>query len=219
MSVAWSSACPSSTRRRTPASVWNGTARGGAAHGDAETGEERFTGNGELQRCCLSRLEVIGGCSRGCISRAMRLGERDRPCAEAVDSVHRHRSVTRVGRVGGAGCRPLCASVGSVRMAALTRLTACRTVVWLRPPMPRPISGRLCSVSSRARYIATWRAAATAGRRSRASSAVALDPELLRRGVEDLRRCRRRPGAVSSPSRRRTCRTSAGVAGSPLSEA
>ena len=67
--------------------------------------------------------------------------------------------------------------------AAPMRLTAWMTVVWLRPPMPRPISGRLWSVSSRARYIATWRAEATAGRRSRARASL---------------RRRRTPAAVAS---------------------
>ena len=101
-----------------------------------------------------------------------------RAAAQVVDGVARHRD--RVWR------------------AAPTRLTAWSTVVWLRPPKPRPISGRLWSVSSRARYMATWRAVATAGRRSRARSACRSTPNSLRRGVEDLgdaarSRRRRRP--------------------------
>src|ERR1700693_4981264 len=39
--------------------------------------------------------------------------------------------------------------------------TACRTVVWSRPPKRRPISGSERSVSVLARYMATWRGRTT----------------------------------------------------------
>ena len=35
--------------------------------------------------------------------------------------------------------------------------TACKTVVWSRPPNSSPISGRLFWVSSLAKYMAIWR--------------------------------------------------------------
>jgi hypothetical protein len=40
----------------------DGATRGRTAHGDAETSEERFTGNGELQKRLPISIEVIGGC-------------------------------------------------------------------------------------------------------------------------------------------------------------
>src|ERR1700686_3584378 len=39
--------------------------------------------------------------------------------------------------------------------------TACKTVVWSRPPKRRPISGSERNVSVLARYIATWRGRTT----------------------------------------------------------
>ena len=40
-------------------------------------------------------------------------------------------------------------------------LEACMTVVWSRPPKASPMAGSVRSVSSRARYMATWRGQAT----------------------------------------------------------
>src|SRR5450631_1016171 len=51
-------------------------------------------------------------------------------------------------------------AVSLVTSASILR-TACRTVVWSRPPNRRPISGKLRSVSVLARYIATWRGRTT----------------------------------------------------------
>ena len=46
-------------------------------------------------------------------------------------------------------------------MRSAVRLQACSTVVWLRLPNARPIAGSVASVSSRVRYMATWRGQAT----------------------------------------------------------
>ena len=56
--------------------------------------------------------------------------------------------------------------LGVLAMRSVVRRQACRTVVWLRPPKARPIAGSVASVSSRERYIATWRAQATRALRS-----------------------------------------------------
>ena len=50
MSVAWSSARAVLHAQEHAGERRNGTAGRRAAHGDAEAGEERFTGNGELQK-------------------------------------------------------------------------------------------------------------------------------------------------------------------------
>jgi hypothetical protein len=51
-------------------------------------------------------------------------------------------------------------------------LQACMTVVWLRPPNARPIAGSVWSVSSRARYMATWRGQATGGAARESESSI-----------------------------------------------
>ena len=50
------------------------------------------------------------------------------------------------------------------------------TVVWLRPPNARPIAGSVWSVSSRARYMATWRGQATGAARLVESSCSSETP-------------------------------------------
>ena len=125
-----------------------------------------------------------------------------------------------------------------------TLRTAESTVVWSRPPKARPISGRLWPVSSRARYMATLRARATCGRRSRARSASAVTPNCVGRGVHDVRdgagrigrgraqaleeparqvgrggprraaRRRPRPGSARPRARGRCCRRAAAISSS-----
>ena len=55
----------------------------------------------------------------------------------------------------------VCLEDGSLEMRSVVRRQAWRTVVWSRPPKCLPIAGRDSSVSSRARYMATWRGHAT----------------------------------------------------------
>ena len=55
-------------------------------------------------------------------------------------------------------------------MRSAVRRHACMTVVWLRPPNARPMAGSVSSVSSRARYMATWRGQATGAARLGESS-------------------------------------------------
>ena len=81
-------------------------------------------------------------------------------------------------------------------MRSAVRLQACRTVVWLRPPNARPIAGSVWSVSSRARYMATWRGQATSPARLAESSSSTRDAERLGGPLLDLaRRC----GAAPRP--------------------
>ena len=86
MSVASSSARPSSTFEQDARQRLDRAARGRPAHGDAELGEERFTGNGELQ-VLLPDLEVVGAVDTSTGAR-IRLGIRE---VRTVDCVIRHR--------------------------------------------------------------------------------------------------------------------------------
>ena len=60
------------------------------------------------------------------------------------------------------------------------------TVVWLRLPKARPIAGSVASVSSRERYIATWRASATGWARLDESSSSIETPKAVARVLLDL---------------------------------
>ena len=83
-------------------------------------------------------------------------------------------------------------------MRSAVRLQACMTVVWLRLPNARPIAGRVASVSSRERYMATWRAQATCAARLEESMLLERDAEGVRRSrcwiSWMLRRAGRRSG-------------------------
>ena len=65
---------------------------------------------------------------------------------------------------------------GSSAIRSAVRRQACITVVWLRPPNARPIAGSVWSVSSRARYMATWRGQATGAARLEESSCSSETP-------------------------------------------
>ena len=62
------------------------------------------------------------------------------------------------------------------------------TVVWLRPPNARPIAGSVWSVSSRARYMATWRGQVTGAARLVESSSLDRDAERLAGPLLDVLR-------------------------------
>ena len=66
--------------------------------------------------------------------------------------------------------------------------------MWLRPPKARPIAGSVASVSSRARYMATWRA-------RRRGAARLGESELVQRDAERLRRLRPGSRAASAAPR------------------
>src|SRR5690606_1543124 len=87
--------------------------------------------------------------------------------ARGVDQLHVHPF-----RVCSSTCDAWLSSACLVRNSEILR-TACRTVVWSRPPKRSPISGRLFCVSSLARYMAIWRGRAMlAGRRLEYMSAT-----------------------------------------------
>src|SRR5690606_35907797 len=71
--------------------------------------------------------------------------------ARGFDQLHVHPL-----RVCSSTCRLWFSSACLVRASDIF-LTACRTVVWSRPPKRSPISGRLFCVSSLARYMAICR--------------------------------------------------------------
>ena len=115
----------------------------------------------------------------------------------------RWKSLRRAGRGGRLWLRALAAELArtaspqprarrsSAAMRCAVRRQACRTVVWSRPPNCRPIAGSDSPVSSRARYIATWRGQAmravraversSSGERPKCSQAAAwISPTELR---------------------------------------
>src|SRR5689334_17981073 len=144
----------------------DGAARRHATNSDAELIQKVLTLNGELhsERPWSSRgCGQVDNGANGAMEGKVRGWSGVDKGVDCVSSGGRHE-------VRRSSCRrrrfTLSTTLGSTSRSAAIFLCAWRTVEWLRPPNCRPIAGRVSWVSSRARYMATWRAKATSGRRS-----------------------------------------------------
>ena len=205
MSVAWSSTRPSPARTSTPESVWIAlrveTPR--AATPRLVTNSSHEIEN-FMYRSCLEEVGAVDVCDS---AGDLRCCERRRGCRRSVCKLLILSAAAVVTGASPSSRRRMSTTVSrfspGLSTSSLTRFQACRTVVWLRPPNSRPSAGRPSSVSSRARYMATWRAKATFGVRSRARSASRAEAELPRRSPPGSARpsTAARPGACGTAAR------------------
>ena len=109
----------------------------------------------------------------------------------------------------------------SAAMRADVRRQACSTVVWSRPPNWRPIAGSDSPVSSRARYMATWRGHAMRAVRAGERSSSVERPKCVAGGGLDLgdrAACRRRTLRCAGRGCRGPHGASSAVSARPVSE-